>query len=800
MVRQHHGGGKAQAVSFLRRLWMGVLGGGVLLALVAALALLLQAASHARLETPKPSLLYQDRFGRFLAVVGEGAFGEQGFWKLDPVPPRVALATVALEDKRFWFHPGVDPLAVFRAAWQNLRHGRRLSGASTLAMQVARMQHPAPRTLWSKAREAVTALLLTARYGRKTLLAHYLAWAPYGNRIPGIGLAAQLYLGKHPADLSWAEIAYLVAIPKAPTASNPCRAAGHERLLRRAALLLRRLAEEGVISPGELELAQEQLRRLRPLPRPTRPTATLQLVVAWERAWAKAPPAAQPLVTTTLDLDLVEVLQQRLAAHLYGVDPKGVANGALVVVSLPSREVLAVVSSSGFYDHQRTGAYDYTALPRFAGSTLKPFLYAQALQSGLIHAATVLDDLQPIYGITNADGAFLGPLLPAQALACSRNVPAAWLLSRVGTSRFLYLLKELGVLPALPSSKAGLGVAVGGVAVTLRDLVAGYGALACDGKAAPLLWVRGAPAQARQVLEPHAARLVTAFLADPMARLPVFPRHGPMEFPFPVAVKTGTSPGGRDGWTVAYSRAFLVGAWVGRADGQRQEELTGYGFAARLVKETLLALHPEAQQGLADWAFPPPEGFVQVQLCGFTGKLPGTGCSGILATYLPPGEVPPERCQAHGVALVDRRTGRLASAATPRKFVEKRAFLRLPPRYARWLSAHNLAPPLPPRKAWIPLELGSVLSPPVRLAVTYPPNNARLVRDPEAPAEASTVELAATADPPVPQLLWLVDDRPAHLVSYPYVFGWPLVPGTHRLQVAVPATPLVSSPVTLEVR
>ena len=787
-------------MSRLRGLLGRVLAAGVLLALGAALVLLLQAAWYARLVTPKPSVLYQDRFGRFLALLGEGPGGEQGFWKLDPVPPRVALATVALEDKRFWYHPGVDPLAVLRAAMQNLRQGQRVSGASTLAMQIARMQHPAPRTLWAKAREALTALLLTARYGREALLAHYLAWAPYGNRIRGIGLAAQLYLGKHAADLSWAEIAYLVAIPKAPTASNPCREEGHQRLLRRAAALLGRLAREGVVSPGELELAQEQLRRLRPLPKPTRPTATLQLALAWQRAWSRSPAPARPLVTTTLDLELVEALQRRLAAHLAAVDPMGVANGALLVVALPTREVLAVVSSAGFFHRNRAGAYDYTALPRLPGSTLKPFLYAQALQSGLINAGTVLDDLQPTFGITNADGAFLGPLLPAQALACSRNVPAAWLLSRLGTSRFLHLLQELGVLPALPSGRAGLGVAVGGVAVTLRDLVAGYAALACDGKAAPLVWVRGDAPQGRQVLDPSAARLVTAFLADPLARLPVFPRHGPTEFPFPVAVKTGTSPGGRDGWTVAYSRAFLVGAWVGRADWQRQEELTGYSFAARLVKETLLALHPEAQQGLADWAFPPPEGFVPVQLCGFTGKLPGPNCSRILATYLRPGELPAEHCQAHGVALVDRRTGRLATAATPRKFVEKRAFLRLPPRYARWLSSQNLAPPLPPQQAPTPVELGSVLSPPVRLAVTYPPNNARLFRDPEAPPEASTLELAATVDPPVPQLLWLVDGRPARLVGYPYAFRWPLVPGTHRLQVAIPATPLVSSPVTLEVR
>ncbi len=767
--------------------------------------LLVEAASEARLETPPPAQLYTDRFGRFLALVGDGPGGELGFWPVEPVPERVALATVLLEDRRFWSHPGVDPVGVVRALWQNLASGRRVSGASTLAMQVARMQHPRPRTFWNKAREAVTAVLLTSRYGRTRILAHYLAWAPYGNRLRGMAAASRFYLGKPLATLSWAEIAYLAAIPKAPTTMNPYLPEGHRRAKARAEKLLLELFRRGALSLGELELARSELASVPCTRKPERPRATLHLAVAWQRAWAKSPPQAgkdPTRIVTTLDLELQQQLQDQVHAHLERADPMGKANGALMVVRLPEREVLAAVGSASFFDGSRSGAYDYTALPRPPGSTLKPFLYALALEEGLISPTSVLDDLQPYYGITNADGRFLGPLLPAQALACSRNVPAAMLLSRLTPRRFLSLLQDLGVLPEnLPPQNPGLGLAVGGVPTTLRRLVAAYATLASDGNAAPLVWIEGAQVEGKRVLSPQNARLVTAFLADPMARLPAFPRLGPTEFPFPVAVKTGTSPGGRDGWTVAYSRSFVVGAWVGRADWQRQEQLTGYTSAALLVRETLLSLHPEDSAGLADWEFPPPEGFVPVTVCALTGLLPGPHCPHRLRAYVRPSQAPREVCTAHQVALVDHRTGFLATAKTPRRFVVEKAFLRLPPRYHRWLADQGLAPPLPnPGQPGNPPEPGSVLAPPLRVAILFPQNGLRIVGDPEAPAGTSTLELAASVFPPVPELLWLVDGKPFALAPFPYTVAWPLVPGRHRVQAAVPSTPIVSAPVTVEVK
>src|SRR5919205_3301726 len=238
-----------------------------------------QVAGRARLEAPAPTPILYDRHGTFLSQIGHETGADRknpaldyGYWPIDPLPDRVVRATLALEDRRFWSHPGVDPLAVARALWQNAR-GQRRSGASTIAMQVARMQRPAARTLWAKAVEAGAAVALTLRYGREALLAHYLRLVPYGNGSHGIGHAARWYLDKPVQDLSWAEIALLSAVPQSPASMNPLRPDGLARAVRRGHRALDELARQKVIGPAEQALAHEQLAAIRLPERPRRPDA-----------------------------------------------------------------------------------------------------------------------------------------------------------------------------------------------------------------------------------------------------------------------------------------------------------------------------------------------------------------------------------------------------------------------------------------------------------------------------------------------------------------------------------------------
>src|SRR5437764_1018194 len=269
-------------------------------------------AERAGFDAPKPTPILYDRNGAYLAQIGdEVGEGDElrvdyGFWEVDALPERVVRATLALEDRRFWAHPGVDPLAVTRALWQNLSRGRRLSGASTVAMQVARMQRPAPRTLWAKAVEAGAGLALTLRYGRKAVLAQYLRLVPYGNGSHGIAHAARWYLEKPVADLSWAEIALLSAIPQSPAAMNPLKPSGLAHAVRRGGRMLDELARQGVIDRTEHAVAREQLAQIRLPERRRRPDALhaiLRLSSLIEEGSLRLPPA-DPRLRTTIDVTL----------------------------------------------------------------------------------------------------------------------------------------------------------------------------------------------------------------------------------------------------------------------------------------------------------------------------------------------------------------------------------------------------------------------------------------------------------------------------------------------------------------
>ena len=564
---------------------------------------------------------------------------EYGYWTTPP-PPRVVAATLALEDRRFWRHPGVDPVAVLRAAWSRLHGGR--SGASTIAMQVARLQHPRPRSLWAKLVEAGTAVALTARYGREAVLAQYLRLAPYGAGSHGIGHAARWYFDKPAADLDWAEAALLAAIPQAPALANPRQPAGLARAARRAARAL------ALLPPDEAGPALQELAELHPIPAPRRPYDSLQAALRLERLarTALADPA-DPILHATLDLRLQTGVTQQVRTHLALWHAAGAQQAAVMVVRRGTGEVLADAASAGWATRPG-GQADFSATPRSPGSTLKPFLYALALDDGVLLPSDVMADApEGAGGIANADGDYLGPLLPRQALANSRNVPAATLLAHVGLERGFDMLRRAGLRQdAGPARRYGLGLAVGAMPTRLDWLVQAYGALADDGVLRDLVWLQGQPAvEPQRLFSRDSARLVAAFLSDPMARLPSFPRYGPSEYPFVTALKTGTSQGYRDSWTVAWSSRYIVGVWAGRADAGPMAGLSGARAAARLAQAVMLDLHGANRTDLLAGVFPAPAGRGAVELCIGTGQ-PGA-CSQQLTEWVRPDATAPAEPARH---------------------------------------------------------------------------------------------------------------------------------------------------------
>ncbi len=760
--------------------------------------LLLDAAFFQSAQ-PRPTYLLLDREQRFLAEAGDDAAGI-GFWPIDDFPPRVVAATLALEDHRFWSHPGIDPIGVARAIQQNLRTHSRLSGASTIAMQVARMSDPRSRTYVHKLREAARAISLTWRTGREEVLRDYLRLVPYGNRIHGIGYAARRYLDKPVADLSWAEVAFLTAIPQSPTRMNPFHEDGRQRAIARGEKILRALRERRVLTDAEFELATVQIRDLIiPVP-PVRPSVALHAVfrVADELPVMSPANHAEPYrVITSLDLELQERVTEHAQEVLFHVSEQGANNAAVIVVDRSSARVRAWIGSAGYFDDARAGAIDYARARRSPGSTLKPFFYALAFERGVITPATVLDDLQAGRGgVVNVDHRYLGPMLPRQALANSRNVPAVEILNRVGLDEGYAFLRELGLHDgAQPARRYGLGMTIGALPTTLEAVVTAYGALANDGVLRPLNWREYAePEAGQQIVSPAVARIVTQYLADPSARLPTFARMGPLEYPFPVALKTGTSQGARDAWTVAYSRRYIVGVWIGDPDQRPMHEVTGSSAAAELAQRVLLDLHRNERQGMADTSFPAPQGYDAARVCALTGKRATDACDSVFEEWFAPGTAPVERDDAFMRVAIDARTGRRASAETPDQYRSWRTVVHLPARYGEWLAGRGIVsakvdggPSHPAQEDFSSRDRGIGASE-ATIEITSPRDGDHLLRDPTVPPELSTIALRAEVNPPVREVLWLIDGQPYQLVAFPYTVRWPVLKSVRTVAVMIPST------------
>jgi penicillin-binding protein 1C len=519
-----------------------------------------------RLERPAREVT--DRDGRTLAVLP----ARGGVWRLPAeaaqAPPHLVEMLIAAEDRRFRAHPGVDPLALTRAAAQWVRAGRVVSGGSTLSMQAARLLEPRPRTLRAKAIEIARALQLEWRYGKEGVLGIWLTLAPQGGNIEGLRAGALAWFGRDWRSLDAGQAALLIALARRPEALRPDR---HPDAARRArdAVLLARAAGAGDVSPAEREGAL-----LLPVPQARLAMPSL------------APHLARQVGqgTTTLDANLQRAAE-RLAAETRRLLPER-ASLAIVVADIATREVRALVGGA-WMEEGRAGALDLTRAVRSPGSTLKPLIHAVAYGEGRARPDALVEDLPRRFGAyapENFDRGFLGRVTVADSLRLSLNQPAVALLSEIGVNRLAVTMREAGAPPRLPAgAEPTLPLALGGVGVTLREMVALYATLADGGRAAPLRVQPGAPTEPRAVLDARAARQVGQVLTNR------FPEGGPAG----IAWKTGTSWGGRDAWALGFDARHVVGVWVGRPDGTPIPGLTG-ARAALPVLAQLFARLPEA--------------------------------------------------------------------------------------------------------------------------------------------------------------------------------------------------------------
>jgi penicillin-binding protein 1C len=558
-------------------------------------------------NAPPPRVLARE--GAVLTRSYGEAWNLDDWRELSQIPPLVQQAFLAAEDRRFHDHRGADWRARLRAAWQNLRAGRVVSGASTISEQVVRMLHPRPRGLWTRWLEGFDALRAERRYGKTAILEFYLNQVPYAARRRGVAQAARWYFGRDLDTLSVAESLALAVIVRAPSRLDPRRAprAVSWRLQRIAAWLR-----------GRGDLSDRGHTPLQLHPAPPAPALDVEAphFVAFARERARDHRGGR--VHTTLSAQWQRAADGILAARLAQLDGRGVDHAAALVVEHRSGaiRVWSVATRAGLTPTH----IDVVRSPRQPGSTLKPFVYALALEDGASPARMLLDAPlservgQGLHAYRNYSRRFHGAVSLRAALGNSLNIPAVRLLSEVGPARLLARLRGLGVsaLDAHPA-RYGDGLALGNGALSLFELVQAYAGLANRGRAVTLCAVRSRCAEAGPpVFPPEVTSLLADILADPHARRLEFGRGGVLDFDLPTAVKTGTSSDHRDAWAVGFDGLHVVGVWMGNLDQRPMRGISGAGGPAtparlyrspRLVRVAACA-DENCPRSVREWAIP----------------------------------------------------------------------------------------------------------------------------------------------------------------------------------------------------
>ena len=722
-----------------------------------AVALCLTTGLLAWFALPKPALydgltfstLVTARDGKPLKLKPAADGRYRLFTPLDDIAPAMIEATLLYEDRRFYRHPGVDPLALARGAWTTYVRRTRVVGGSTITMQLARLRFGMDtRTLLGKLRQSLRAVQLERHYEKGEILEAYLNLAPYGGSIEGVGTASRIYFDKPAGALGRGEAFALAVIPQNPSARFPTTAAGRNELLAARARLFEAWWQR-------TDHDAETIARARLVPTFRPPSALPSHAPHFVRD--HVPPGHRSEVRTTLNLDTQRLLEARIRDHLNLRRADGIANAAAMLVDHRGMEVLALVGSAGFFNVEIEGQVNGVRARRSPGSTLKPLLYASALDAGIIHPMTLLEDAPERYASftpENFDRGFLGPVFARDALVHSRNVPAVRLLNDLGVERFRALLDRAQVGGLRPASDYGLALALGGNEMTMEELVQLYAAMASGGLWRPVTVEAdaGVPkAQPTRLLSPEASFLVLDMLRDvprPDARVLADGARSA------IAWKTGTSYGFRDAWSVGVFGRYALAVWVGNFDGRGNPAFVGREAAGPLFFAIADSLNADDDGG-QNARMASTLNLRRVEVCATTGDLPGTHCPSTTASWFIPGVSPIKVSTIHRAVAVDVHTG-LRSCRTGSDTVQ-RVFEFWPSNLRTVIRRAGIAIRSPP--PWSPeceLDETSGIGLPPRIRSPQP----ALVYHATAPdGDQANVPLSAVADADARALYWFVDDR-----------------------------------------
>ncbi len=547
-------------------------------------------------------------------------------WRLKTEPDEVSSEMITTlinkEDKWFNYHFGVNPVAVLRALYQNIVRGERVSGASTITMQVARMMNRSERTYINKFIEILRAFQLELHFSKKEILKLYLSYLPYGGNIEGVKAASYIYFNRPPDKLSLAQSVALTVIPNDP--NNLRLDKQNNKLLTKRNFWLKSFSGSGLFDEKIiLDAIDEPVKFIR---------YSLPDIVQ-HLSYLLSKNSVEANIVSTIDMNIQMKAERLLSNYVRRVESRGVSNGSVIIVKNQTGEVAAYCGSKDFYDQGSSGQVNGAAAVRSPGSALKPLLYTQAFDLGILTPKQVLLDIPTDfsgYMPENYDLKYNGEVTAEFALINSLNVPATRLLGKTGLNRFLNLLKNTGFEQITSDQKKmGLSVILGGCGVTLEELVRAYSALANGGKLRNLKYLKSDKVQDEIKIFSKEASYLTASILSSNER-PDFPSVLLDWTNLPkIAWKTGTSYGKRDAWAIGFNPNFTIGVWMGNFDGKGSPYLSGAEMAVPLLFE----LFNSVDFGNKNEWFKVPEGIGIREVCSVTGMLPSKFCNSTIKDY-----------------------------------------------------------------------------------------------------------------------------------------------------------------------
>lgn len=722
-----------------------------------------------------------DRNGNLLYEV-QGA-GLRSEIPLESIPQPLIDLLIVTEDRTFYSHPGLSLRGIARAALRDLHAGRIVEGGSTITQQLVRtLLEPTRRGFAYKIHEAWLATKYDARFSKNDILERYLNVSYFGRGAYGIRAAAKAYFDADVSRLSLGQSALLVGLLNAPSALSPFK--DPEGAKNRRDLVLRSALSQGTITQPDFDAATAEPIELTS----GRTEIRAPHFVMWLLQTRPELRAATE-IWTTIDLSLQTAAENIVTRQVEKLKDKNVTSAAVVVLDAKTGDILAMIGSEDYFNTENDGAVNVAVSPRQPGSALKPFTYALALSQGMTAASTVADiETQFLtaegnpYVPRNYDYGYHGLVRLREALGNSYNIAAVKVLGSVGVEKLLAFLKLAGLTTLTESPEHyGLALTLGDSEVKLLDLAVAYGIFPRGGTTLhPRPLLDDVALQEAQILDPKVAWLITDILSDGDARTAEFGREGSLNFPYPVAAKTGTTRNSRDNWTIGYTPNRIVGVWVGNADNAPMRGTSGVTGAGPIFHDVM----DEAMKLQDKKSFPRPKGLVDRSICKLSGKLPTPLCTDRLVEHFITGTEPHETDDMFVTRLIDTRNGLLAESSCPERFTKHMTFTSFPREMRAWArdNGWNLPPetnsPFCPSAGTNTRTLHSSGA----IVITRPAPKASFLLDPLIPDDQELIIFEARAETGISVVPWFIDGtKVGEGKASNFRFGWRPKPGVFRV-------------------